>query len=192
MLPSPFFASVRHRCIYFSCIFTEQKYNFKLSKNSYRIREIQLDDNQKIAKVIRGVLIEFGVPKVGTAYEDKALDKMYETYNSKKSCYLVLTDGQRIIGGAGIMQLRNADEKICELQKMYFSPEARGRKLGAQMMEICLHKALEFDYKKCYLETLPYMKGARKLYKKSGFKSLDAPLGNTGHYSCNMWMLKTL
>ena len=160
--------------------------------NSYTIREIQMSDNQKLAKVIRRVLIEFGVPKVGTAYEDEALDKMYETYDSKKSCYFVISKGQKILGGAGIMQLRNSEENICELQKMYFSPDVRGKNLGSQMMAICLQKAREFNYEKCYLETLPYMKGARKLYKKSGFKSLDAPLGDTGHYSCNMWMLKIL
>jgi putative acetyltransferase len=160
--------------------------------NSYTIREIQLNDNQKLAKVIREVLIEFGVPKVGTAYEDVALDRMYETYDSEKFCYFVIIDGQKIFGGAGIMQLRNTEENICELQKMYFSPEVRGKNLGSKMMEICLQKAREFAYEKCYLETLPYMEGARKLYKKVGFRSLDSAMGDTGHYSCTMWMLKTL
>jgi len=160
--------------------------------NSFTIREIQINDNQKLAAVIRGILVEFGVPKVGTAYADSALDKMYETYDSKKSCYFVLVNGQKILGGAGIMQLQNSEENICELQKMYLSPEVRGKNLGKQMIEFCLEKAIEFKYEKCYLETLPYMVGARKLYKKVGFKSLESPLGDTGHYSCNMWMLKTL
>ena len=160
--------------------------------NSYTIRELQKADNKYIAEVIRAVLIEFGVPKVGTAYEDKALDRMYETYNSDKASYFVVTRGREILGGAGIMQLQNSEENICELQKMYFAPEARGKNLGSQMMETCLQKAREFGYEKCYLETLPYMEGARKLYNKVGFKSLEAPLGDTGHYSCNMWMLKTL
>lgn len=163
-----------------------------MSINSYTIREIQFNDNQNLAKVIREILIEFGVPKVGTAYEDIALDKMYETYNSNKSCYFVITNGQKILGGAGIMQLQNSEENICELQKMYFSTEARGKNLGSKMMEICLLKAREFGYEKCYLETLPYMEDARKLYKKVGFKSLNSPMGDTGHYSCTMWMLKNL
>jgi putative acetyltransferase len=163
-----------------------------LSKNSYTLREIQIRDNQKIAKVIREVLIEFGVPKIGTAYEDAALDKMYETYDSEKFCYFVITDDERILGGAGIMQLQNSEENICELQKMYFSPEVRGKYLGSQMMEICLQKSREFGYEKCYLETLPYMEDARKLYKKVGFESLENPMGDTGHYNCDMWMIKTL
>ena len=158
----------------------------------YSIREIQLNDNQKLAEIIRKVLIEFGVPKVGTAYEDEALNNMFKTYDIEKSCYFVVANGEEILGGAGIMQLQNSNENICELQKMYFAPKARGKNIGSKMMKICLQMAKYYAYKKCYLETLPYMKGARKLYKKVGFKSLDAPLGNTGHYSCNMWMIKDL
>ncbi len=160
--------------------------------NNYTIREIQQNDNQQIARVIRGVLIEMGVPKVGTAYEDVSLDMMYETYKKNTSTYYIVSDKNKIIGGAGIAQLENSTENICELQKMYFSPEARGKGLGFQMMETCLLKAKELGYDKCYLETLPYMTDARKLYKKVGFQSLEKPLGDTGHYSCNMWMIKTL
>lgn len=163
-----------------------------MSTDTYTIREIQPNDNQQIAIAIRSVLIEFGVPKVGTAYEDKALDMMFKTYNKPKSSYFVITNNKTILGGAGIMQLENTTENICELQKMYFSPEARGKGLGSKMMQLCLKKAQEFGFEKCYLETLPYMKGARKLYQKVGFTSLDAPLGDTGHYSCNMWMIKDL
>lgn len=163
-----------------------------MSNNNYSIREIIPTDNKQIAQVIREILIEFGVPKVGTAYEDKALDLMFETYNIPKATYFVVCNDTNIIGGAGIMQLQDSTENICELQKMYFSPTARGKGLGAKMMETCLSKAKEFGFDKCYLETLPYMEDARKLYTKVGFKSLDTPLGNTGHYSCNMWMLLDL
>lgn len=163
-----------------------------MSKNEYYIREILPTDNKEIALAIRNVLVEFGVPKVGTAYEDEALDKMYETYNKPKSSYFIIIKNESILGGAGIMQLQNSEENICELQKMYFLPEARGKGLGAKMINTCFEKARGFGFEKCYLETLPYMKAARKLYVKSGFQSLNNPIGNTGHYSCNMWMIKTL
>ena len=163
-----------------------------MTNHNYQIRELQPKDNEQIAIVIRSVLIEFGVPKVGTAYEDKALDCMFETYNIPKADFFVIEKDTEIIGGAGIMQLQNSKENICELQKMYFAPEARGKGLGAKMMEICLDKAKEFGYDKCYLETMPYMESARKLYNHVGFESLDGPVGDTGHYSCSMWMLKTL
>lgn len=163
-----------------------------MSKNNIIIREITPADDTQIAEVIRSVLIEFGVPKVGTAYADKVLDCMAETYNKPTSAYFVVEDNGRIIGGAGIAQLDNFDGNVCELQKMYFLPEARGIGLGRQMMEICLNKAKSLGFEKCYLETLPYMEDARKLYAKVGFTSLDSRMGDTGHYSCNLWMIKDL
>lgn len=163
-----------------------------MTHNNFKIREIQLKDNQKIAKVIRKILIEFGVPKVGTAYADKILDTLYEAYDTENAIYYVIEKEGEIFGGAGIKQLDNYEGNVCELQKMYFLPEARGIGLGSKMMETCLQKAKEFGFEQCYLETLPYMEDARKLYRKAGFKDLDAPMGDTGHYSCNLWMLKEL
>lgn len=156
------------------------------------IREIRPEDNEQVAKVIRKVFEDMGVPKVGTAYADKALDDMYSTYNVPRAAYFVVEHEGRIIGCAGVAQLQNYDGNVCELQKMYFLEEARGKGIGAKMISICLEKAKEFGFEQCYLETMPYMEAAQKLYKKNGFDYIDAPLGNTGHYSCPVWMLKEL
>jgi len=163
-----------------------------VSNNNIVIREVTLADNRQIAQVIRDVLIEFGVPKIGTAYADASLDFMTETYGNNQSVYFVIEDHGKIIGGAGIAPLDNFEGNVCELQKMYFLPEARGKGLGIKMMQKCLEKAIVFGFEKCYLETMPYMDDARKLYAKVGFESLDKPMGNTGHYSCNVWMIKAL
>lgn len=156
------------------------------------IREIQEKDNQQVKEMIRKVLIEMGVPKVGTAYEDKALDDMTATYGQPRMAYFVTVEEGRIIGGAGIAPLENGDPKICELQKMYFLPEARGKGAGAKMMEKCLAYAKAEGFTQCYLETMPYMENARKLYGRSGFRALEGPLGDTGHYNCTMWMIRDL
>lgn len=154
------------------------------------IRPIQEADNEMIASVIRSVLIEHNVPKVGTAYADVSLDRMFETYSAPRSHYFVVENEGKIIGGAGISQLKNESEDICELQKMYFLSEARGLGLGSQMMEKCLTFAKSVGFEKCYLETMPYMHAAQKLYLKFGFHYIDAPMGCTGHTSCPVWMLK--
>ncbi len=156
------------------------------------IRPIQKADNEMIAAVIRSVLIEHDVPKVGTAYADVSLDRMFETYSAPRSSYFVVEKDGKIIGGAGISQLENESEIICELQKMYFLSEARGLGLGSQMMEKCLTFASSVGFEKCYLETMPYMHAAQKLYLKFGFHYIDAPMGCTGHTSCPVWMLKEL
>lgn len=156
------------------------------------IRPIEKKDNIQIAKVIREVLITLGVPKVGTAYADAALDQMYQSYDVPRARYFVVEDQGRIIGGAGIAQLENYQGNVCELQKMYFLEAARGRGIGSQMMSRCIQTARDFGYDKCYLETMPYMEAAQKLYQRTGFSYLDGPLGDTGHYSCPVHMILDL
>ena len=160
--------------------------------NTPIIRLIEKKDNPQIAKVIRSVLEDFNVPKVGTAYADKSLDCMFETYQKQNAVYFVVEENDKIIGGAGVAKLDNYEGNVCELQKMYFLPEARGRGVGAQMMEFCLAKASEFGFEKIYLETMEYMTHAQKLYKQAGFEYIECAMGDTGHYSCPVHMLKTL
>lgn len=156
------------------------------------IRKIEKRDNQQVAALIRAVFDEMNIPKVGTAYEDAYLDLMFEEYSKPRSVYFVLEKEGKLVGSAGVAQLENEAESICELQKMYFLPETRGLGLGNEMMNICLQAARDFGFENCYLETMPFMHGAQKLYKKSGFEYIDAPMGSTGHTSCPVWMLKKL
>ncbi|MHB0756664.1 GNAT family N-acetyltransferase [Polaribacter sp. M15] len=163
-----------------------------MTSEDFIIREIESKDNLQLAKMVRSVILEMGAPKVGTAYEDKATDQMFETYQKEKATYFVVEHNNKVVGGAGIAQLDDFVGNICELQKMYFLPIARGKGLGTKLISVCLEKAKEFNFEHCYLETLPYMKAAVKLYKKYGFESLEAPMGNTCHYSCNVWMIKKI
>lgn len=156
------------------------------------IRLIERKDNPRIAECIRQVLEDLGVPKVGTAYADVSLDSMFETYQKPRSAYFVIEINKIVVGGAGIAPLDNYEGNVGELQKMYFLPEARDLGIGAQMMEFCIAKAREFKFESVYLETLEFMEKAQKLYTKSGFHYLDGPLGNTGHFSCPVQMLKHL
>jgi len=160
--------------------------------NTWKIREIKSEDNQQVKQLIRNVLVEMGVPKVGTAYEDKALDDMTQTYDAEKMTYLVVEENSKIIGGAGIAPLTGLEKEICELQKMYFLPEARGRGIGMKMINQCLDYGREQGFEKCYIETLPYMENARKLYHKNGFEVIEKPLGDTGHYNCTVFMVRDL
>lgn len=158
----------------------------------YIIREIKPEDNEQMANVVRDVIVEMGAPKVGTAYEDKALDDLHGTYEKERAIYYVIEHQGKVVGGGGIAPLDNFDGNTCELQKMYFLAETRGKGLGSKLISICLDKAKEFGFDECYLETMPYMTAAQKLYKKNGFTNIDAPMGDTCHYSCDVWMTKKL
>ena len=137
---------------------------------TYRIRPITKEDNSALANIIRSVLIELGVPKVGTAYADASLDQMFETYQAERSAYFVIEENGQVIGGGGIAPLENYTGNVCELQKMYFLPVARGRKIGTALIDYCLKVAKDYGYEGCYLETMSYMEAAQRLYKKYGFE----------------------
>lgn len=156
------------------------------------LRAVEKKDNPKLASLLRAVLIEMGVPKTGTAYEDPELDTMYEAYQHQRSAYFVVEEAGKVVGGAGIAPLKKGPDGICELQKMYFGPEARGKGWGSQMMAHCLDFAQKQGFSQCYIETMPNMLAAQKLYNKTGFYYLENPMGDTGHCNCSVWMLKEI
>ena len=156
------------------------------------IRELKKTDNSELAALLRKILIEMGVPKKGTAFEDPEIDSVYETYNAPRSIYFIVEEDNVIKGGAGISQLKNEAFEICELQKMYIDPSMRGKGIGSIMIEKCLEFAKENNFKLCYIETMPNMLDAQKLYLKYGFEYINFPMGNTGHSACPIWMTKSL
>ena len=163
-----------------------------MSDNRYSIRQIRQEDNASVEQIIKSNFIELGLPLVGTAYADAETSKMYESYQGAHEIYFVVEKDGNVFGGAGIKPLRDFENSVCELQKMYFSPEIRGLGLGKKVLMSCLEKAKEFGFKTCYLETIPSLKAAIHLYESLGFIQIDGPLGNTGHFSCDIQMTKEL
>ena len=107
----------------------------------YKIREIEAKDNKKIEDIIRQSLIEFGANHEGTAWTDPDLGRFSEIYNKEGNKYWVATDeNDKIIGGVGIGKLEGV-EGVCELQKMYCLPEARGTGVAHQLIIIALEYA---------------------------------------------------
>ena len=163
-----------------------------MSKGNIVIREIKKEDNAQMEQIIKACFHEFDIPLTGTAYEDVETTQMFESYQKENEIYFVIDNNGEVVGGAGIKHLKDFDTDICELQKMYYSPEIRGKGFGKLMFEKCLKAAKGLGYKKCYLETASQLKAAIHIYETYGFQHLDGPLGNTGHYSCGVWMLKEL
>lgn len=157
----------------------------------YKIREIEAKDNRKVENVIRTCLIEFGANHEGTAWADPDLGRFSEIYSKEGHKYWVVEDEKgNIIGGTGIGKLFQIED-VCELQKMYCLPEARGTGIAHELIKIALEYARKY-YKRCYIETLSNMIAANKFYKKYGFKQLDKPLVQTEHNACDVWYVKNL
>ncbi len=157
-----------------------------------QIRPIEPGDNVELAKVIRAALTEFGANKPGTVYFDPTTDALYELFRTPGSYYFVATIDHKVVGGCGIFPTDNLPEGTCELVKLYVAKEARGTGLGKQLMEKSMSWAKSHGYTQVYLESMPELTKAVSIYEKVGFKSLDGPLGNSGHCGCDILMIKSL
>jgi putative acetyltransferase len=156
------------------------------------IRTIEEKDNAALAKLIRSTLKEFGANHPGTVYYDESTDYLFEVFQNAGSIYYVAEVNDEIVGGGGIYPTQGLPYDTCELVKMYLSPKVRGIGLGKLLIQKCIDFAREAGYKNIYLETMPELKQALKTYEKFGFEYIDHAIGNSGHFGCELWMLKKL
>jgi putative acetyltransferase len=157
------------------------------------IRPILPSDDPVIAGIIRRSLEEFGANRLGTVYYDAATDHLHALFGETPgSAYFIAQKEEEVLGGAGIFPTAGLGPGTCELVKMYLKKEARGLGLGKHLIEHCLQIAKNMGYRQVYLETMPELQKAVSIYEKFGFHPLPAPMGNSGHTGCGIWMLKTL
>jgi putative acetyltransferase len=154
------------------------------------IRPIEKKDNPGLAELIRTVFREFKIDQPGTVYTDPTTDNLYEMFKTPKATYWVAEEGSKLLGGCGIYPTEGLSKDCAELVKFYLSSESRGNGIGKELMEKCFVSAEEFGYKQLYLESFPELGKAVGMYKKAGFRHINKPLGNSGHYACNIWMVK--
>lgn len=159
----------------------------------FSLRPIRPEDNPQVAKIIRTVMTEYGAVGKGYSIEDPEVDGMYEAYHNDRSLFLVLeaADG-RLAGCGGVAPLQGGDPHTCELKKMYFLPEARGKGQGKKIVSELETAARERGFRYMYLETIAAMKEANGLYNRLGFQPLPGPMGNTGHTACGLFYGKKL
>jgi putative acetyltransferase len=106
--------------------------------------------------------------------------------------YFVAESNGEIVGGSGVYPTPGLPTGYCELVKLYLLPEMRGQGLGFKLMKKCFQKSVEFGFSHIYLETMPELRSAIGLYEKAGFSYLTGPLGQSGHFGCDLWMSKNL
>ena len=157
------------------------------------LRPIQPQDNAALATIIRNTLEEFGANRPGTVYFDPTTDALYELFqHTPGAAYYIAEHNGSIAGGGGIFPSPGLPNDTCELVKMYLLPPYRGIGLGKKIIETCIGFARENGYRQIYIETMPELRQAMHTYEKFGFYYLEGPLGNTGHFGCELWMLLTL
>ena len=157
------------------------------------IRPIASGDAAALARVIRDTLSEFGAAKPGTAYYDASTDQLPELFaRTPRSAYFVAERGGEVLGGGGIFPTAGLPPDTVELVKLYLLPAARGLGVGRALIQHCLEAARAAGYARVYLETTQELTQAIPLYEKLGFTYLDHALGDSGHFGCQLWMIKAV
>lgn len=155
-------------------------------------RPIEEKDNKEIAELIRTVFREFNIHRPGTVYFDPTTDNLFDLFSIAGSEYWIAEENNVIIGGCGVYPTAGLPEGCAELVKFYLSASQRGKGIGWQLMEKTFESAKRNGYRQLYLESLPELNRAISLYEKAGFEFIPRPMGKSGHFGCNIWMLKNL
>jgi len=81
-------------------------------------------------------------------------------------------DCDRPVGCIGMRPLDYTNR--CEMKRLYVVPEARSLGLGKTLTEAIITVARSRGYSELVLDTLPTMKSAASLYRRLGFRRVDA------------------
>ncbi|MCR5584660.1 MAG: GNAT family N-acetyltransferase [Lachnospiraceae bacterium] len=157
----------------------------------FTFRELQPNDNAKIAAIVRKNLENAGLDIPGTAYFDAALDHLSEVYGRNDSRYFVLeNETGQVVGGIGFACFEALSD-TAELQKLYLDDCAKGSGLGYKMIAFIEDRMREAGFKKSYLETHDNLASAIHIYQKSGYKEIPRP-DFVGHSSMNRFFIKEI
>jgi putative acetyltransferase len=160
--------------------------------NAVTYRNIEKKDNKKLADLIRTVFREFRIDRPGTVYFDPTTDNLFELFLTNGSVYWIAEENNMMAGGCGIYPTPGLPEGCAELVKFYLLPQFRSKGIGMALMDKCFESAIKLGYKQLYLESLPELSRAVSMYIKSGFRHIPHSLGNSGHFGCDIWMVKDL
>ena len=147
-----------------------EKSRYMLRESWPRVRPADNKDCECIARLVYGVLREYGL-EPDPACTDADIKDIESSYFNRGGTFLVLeTEDGSIIGAYGLYPM---DGQACELRKMYLDRAHRGKGLGKFLLEDALSKAKRLGFEKMILETASVLKEAIALYKSYGFKEYN-------------------
>ena len=151
----------------------------------FKLRPAGNADTDAIWALVAGVLDEYGIV-ADRDTTDQDLADIDQHYHQAGGAFLVLLDGDRLVG---CVALARESAAACELCRMYLAADCRGQGLGRRLLQIALQQAAEQGFSEVRLETAAVLKEAIGLYRSAGFTMTDVtPKGK----NCNLVMVKYL
>jgi putative acetyltransferase len=117
-----------------------------------------------------GETLEESITYYQTSWPLLDIDSFEESYLARDGVFLVMREGERIIGTGA---LRRLDEEACEIKRLWLLSVYHGQGLGYRMLVELLNIAREKGYTKVRLETAPsYQHRAYQFYLRFGFHEI--------------------
>ena len=79
----------------------------------------------------------------------------------------------------GIGCMKKLEEGVGELQRMYVSPQYRGKGIGRAIANRLIEDARSIGYRKLRLESLDFLREAHSLYRSLGFHEIEPYADNS-------------
>ena len=113
----------------------------------------------------------------------------YDDEKENPSLKYALPDGRLYLDisddgiARGCIALRKLSDGKGEVKRLYVRPEYRGKGIATALVERIVEDARNIGYKELYLDTLPELENAVRLYKSFGFEETgqynDSPVDKT-------------
>ncbi len=148
--------------------------NGDCSFERYLTQALNEELEAQTVELIRNTLML--LPESGSelAATRRKLDNFYASYTQDGSIYLVLIDRKTasVVGGVGVLAFAGLDpsEGIGEIRELAVDIAYRRQGLGLALIQAAFATALNFKYKRLYLEATAEMSHAQALFLRFGFK----------------------
>ncbi|MEB3220362.1 MAG: GNAT family N-acetyltransferase [Nostocales cyanobacterium 94392] len=153
------------------------------------IKQHQIDQVKQLIitvclEIWDGLLNEDDIDRIDSKSD---IDNVKSHYFDNDGTFLVLLEESRVVGTGAIRKL---DDEICELKRMWFLKEYRGKGYGWQMVQILFDFAKQAGYQKVRLDlaSRERQSEALRFYGKLGFY----PIERYNDSPCEVFMEKLL
>lgn len=106
-------------------------------------------------------------PAEAVAQDIQSIDK----FQAPHGCLLVAVFAGKI---CGVGSLRRISSEIGEIKRMYVAPSSRGLGAGRAILDTLLLEAKKTGYQKVRLDSVRFMEAAHALYRRVGFREIEA------------------
>jgi putative acetyltransferase len=128
----------------------------------------QIEDARKLFREYEAWL---GIDLCFQSFE-KELAELPGKYAPPTGCLLLAVENEQVLG---CIALRQIDNEICEMKRLFVRSEAQGRGLGKDLIKELIKRAQAIGYRRMRLDTIASkMEKAVAIYRSFGFREMPA------------------